>query len=62
MKKIKENKGNKMKEKLSDPSPFNNILNNSQFLLVVVGINILLREIDSWNAEIYGSCVESELT
>ena len=29
-----------MKGKLSDPSPFNNILNNIQFLLAVVGINI----------------------
>ena len=28
----------KWKEKLSDPSPFINILNNIQFLLVVVGI------------------------
>ena len=33
-------KGNKNegKGKLSDPSPFNNILNNIQFLLAVVGI------------------------
>ena len=35
-------KGNEIKEKwkgkLSDPSPFINILNNIQFLLVVVGI------------------------
>ena len=33
-------KGNEreMKGKLSDPSPFNNILNNIQFLLAVVGI------------------------
>jgi hypothetical protein len=34
--------GNEIKEKwkgkLSDPSPFNNILNNIQFLLAVVGI------------------------
>ena len=39
----KEQKGNERKwkgnkEKLSDPSPFNNILNNLQFLLIVVGI------------------------
>ena len=35
--KWKENK-RKIKGKLSDPSPFNNILNNIQFLLAVVGI------------------------
>ena len=36
----REMKGNErgMKGKLSDPSPFNFILNNSQFLLAVVGI------------------------
>ena len=35
----REMKGNeKWKGKLSDPSPFNNILNNIQFLLAVVGI------------------------
>jgi hypothetical protein len=28
-----------IKGKLSDPSPFNNLLNNLQFLLAVVGIN-----------------------
>ena len=43
-KKIKENEREvkenerKIKGKLSDPSPFNNILNNIQFLLAVVGI------------------------
>ena len=31
-------KGNGKEKKLSDPSPFNNILNNIQFLLAVVGI------------------------
>ena len=33
-----ENEGEReMERKLSDPSPFNNILNNIQFLLAVVG-------------------------
>ena len=31
-------KGNGKGKKLSDPSPFNNILNNIQFLLAVIGI------------------------
>ncbi len=30
--------GNGKEKKLSDPSPFNNILNNIQFLLAVVSI------------------------
>ena len=37
MKEKWKGKGNEKGKKLSDSSPFNNILNNIQFLLAVVG-------------------------
>ena len=44
------------KRKLSDPSPFNNILNNIQFLLAVVGIKHSYRveEWEFWLVYVYG--------
>ena len=49
-----------MKGKLSDPSPFNNILNNIQFLLAVVGIkhSYGMEEWEFWLVYVYGK--ESE--
>ena len=44
-----------MKGKLSDPSPFNNILNNIQFLLAVVGIkhSYGMEEWEFWLVYVY---------
>ena len=39
-----------MERKLSDPSPFNNILNNIQFLLAVVGLYKAFLSL-SWNGD-----------